>query len=126
MTMTRRFVDYGIGILVLAAIATVFSPLHSTSSSHPTLSLHDAALNSFTSKNMFSGQFAMCAHHSLREVDIHKFDLWDELDADIEDELTITPPTPYLFLSVLPPPDPESYPRQVSFFITPAPRPLRC
>jgi hypothetical protein len=62
----------------------------------------------------------------LREVDALQSAIEDGLDADIEDELTVTSPSASVSFDVLPPPCREPYTKRVSFAVALAARPLRC
>ena len=53
----------------------------------------------------------------LREADSLQSDIEEELDADIEDRLTATPPPASGSINVLPPPCPEPYSKRVSFAV---------
>jgi hypothetical protein len=73
----------------------------------------------------------MSARPSLREADSHQFDIEnfdieDELDANIEDELTVTFPPASVSFDVFPSPCPKPYSELVSFAVPLAARPLRC
>jgi hypothetical protein len=62
----------------------------------------------------------------LREADSLPSEIEDELDADLEEELTgIAPPASGSF-DVLPSPSPEPYFARVRFAVALAARPLRC
>jgi hypothetical protein len=62
----------------------------------------------------------------LREADSLQSSIEDELDADIEDELTVTSPPASPFFDALPSPRPEPYSELVSFDVALVARPLRC
>src|SRR4051812_30595056 len=108
MTMTGRFVDHGVRILpavaLLLLVVVMSSPIRSAIGFHtappPTcLSLR------FTRFNIeHSGQFAMSARPSLRELDPLQLDFEDELYAEIEDELTLASPPASVSYEVLPSP----------------------
>jgi hypothetical protein len=61
----------------------------------------------------------------MREADALQSGIKDELDADIEDELTVTSPPASAPFDVLPSPCPERYFELASFALAAA-RPLRC
>jgi len=127
MTMTGHFVDHGIRILaVVALLAVMSSPTRPTRASHTAPGPDDLPRNLVILNNGYSGQFAMSAHLSLREADSLQSDIEDKLDADIEDDLTVTSPPASVSFDVLPPPCREPYSERVSFAVAPAARPLRC
>jgi hypothetical protein len=127
MTMTGHFVDHGIRILaVVALLAVMSSPTRPTRASRTAPSPDDLPHNVIILNNGYSGQFAMSARPSLREADSLKSDIEAELDADIEDELTVTSLRASVSLDVLPPPSPEPCCERVSFAVALAARPLRC
>jgi hypothetical protein len=129
--MTGRFVDHGLRILAAVALllAVMSSPIL------PTRAFRTAPPPNFLPRNFavldddkigHSGQFAMSARPSLREADSFQSDVVDELDADIEDELTVTAPPASVSFDVLPAPFPKPYSELVSFAVPLAARPLRC
>ncbi len=73
-----------------------------------------------------SVQFAISARPSLREADSLQCDIDDKLDADVEDELTVTSPLASESFDVLSSPCPQPYSELVSFAVALAARPLRC
>src|SRR5262249_47471833 len=111
MTMIRRFVDHGIRILAAVALllAVISSPIPPTRASHTASSPNSPPANFATLKIGHSGQFAMSARPSLREADSLESDLEDEVDADIEDELTVTSPLASVSFDVLPSAGPQPY-----------------
>jgi hypothetical protein len=62
----------------------------------------------------------------MRQADCVQSLVEDELDADIEDELTVTSPPPALSFDVLPSTSPQPYSELVSVAVALASRPLRC
>src|SRR5690348_9130314 len=127
MTMTGRCADHGIRILAALALllAVISSPIRPTGASHtapsPIYLLRNFAIHEIGP----SGQFAMSAHPSFREADSLRSDFEDGLDADIEDELTVSSP-PASVSFVFPSPCPEPYSKLASFAVALAARPLRC
>ncbi|APW59475.1 hypothetical protein [Paludisphaera borealis] len=129
MTMTGRFVDNGIRILAAAALlAVMFSPIRPTKASHTAPSPNSLSRNFAIFKFEHSSHFAISAHPSFREADSLQSDREDEdeLDADIEDELTLTSPPASVSFNVLPSPCPEPRFELVSFAVALTARPLRC
>jgi hypothetical protein len=128
MTMTGRFVDDGIRILAAMALllAVMSSPIRPTGASYPAPSRNYLRRSFTILKIGHSGQLAMSARPSLREAYSLKYDIKDELDADIEDELTATAPLTSVSFDVLPSPCPEPYSELASFAVALAARPLRC
>ena len=126
MTMTRRFVDHGIPMLAVAVLlAVISSPIRPTSASQPPPNYLPRNF-AIPDKIGHSGQFAMSAPLCLRQSDSVQSDIADELDADIEDELTVTSPPASVSFEILPAPCPRHYSRVVRFAIPLAARPLRC
>ena len=72
-----------------------------------------------------SGRLSLREAYSL-QFEIEHFDIEDELDADIEDELTVTSPLASVYFNGLPSPCPEPCSELVSFAVPLAARPLRC
>jgi len=128
MTMTGRFVPHGIGILAAVALllAVVSSPIRPARASHTAASPNCLPRNFAIHKVAQSGQFAMPARPSLREAAPRPTDIEDELDADIEDELTVTSPPASGSFDILPSPCLEPYSERVSLALAFAVRPLRC
>jgi hypothetical protein len=128
MTMTRRFVDHAIPVLVAVALllAVKTSPTAPTRASHPATSPNYLPRNLAILQIGHSVQFAMSAGPSLREADSLQSNIEEELDADIEDELTVTSPPASVSFDVLPSPCPKPYSELVSFAVPLAARPLRC
>ena len=131
MTMTGRFVDFGIRILLvvaplLAVISSTFltsrTPQTAPSPKHP-------PRNFVLRKSRHSGEFAMMGRSSLRRTDSRPFEIKGELDtdiADVEDDRTVTSPPASVSFDVLPSPCPEPYSELVSFAVALVARPLRC
>jgi hypothetical protein len=128
MTMTGRFVYHGVRILAAVALllAVISSPIRPTGASHTAPSRNCLLRNFAILKIGHSGQFAMSARPSFREADSLRSDFEDGLDADIEDEPTVTSPPASASFDVLPSPCPEPYSELVSFAVARAARPLRC
>jgi hypothetical protein len=126
--MTRRFVVKGICILAAVALllAVMFSPIRPTRASQATPPPNYPPRNFGILKFGQSAQFVMSARPSLREVDSLQSDLEDELDADIEDDPTVTSPPTSVSFDVLPSPRPEPYSELASFAVALSTRPLRC
>ena len=126
--MTARFVDHGIRILTAVALllAVMSSPIPSTRAFHTAPPPNHLPRNFAILKFRRSGQFAMSARPSFREADSLRSDFEDGLDADIEDELTVTSPPASVSFDVLPSPCPEPHSERVSFALAMAARPLRC
>jgi hypothetical protein len=127
--MTRRFVNHGICILaaVVLLLAVMSSPVRppaspSASTPPPNYLTRNFAILEFG----HVGQFALAARPSLRELDSLPPEIEGELDAELEDEPTITSPPPWVCIEVIPSPCPAPYPERVSFSVACAVRPLRC
>ena len=132
-TMTGRFVNRGIRILAAVGLllAVTSSPIQ------PTKALHSASANYLPRhfgilKLRHIGEFAIWVRPSPKEADSMsewgslQSDIEDELDADIEEELTgISLPSSVSF-DVLPSPAPLAHSELVSFAVAHAARPLRC
>src|SRR5690242_11201837 len=92
MTITGRFVDHGIRIsvalaLLLAVMSSPFRPTRASQKAPPPGHLPP----NFALLDVWHiGQLAMSALPSLREGDSFDSDPEEELDADIEDELTVS------------------------------------
>ncbi|MDR3618690.1 MAG: hypothetical protein P4L85_05005 [Paludisphaera borealis] len=127
MTMTGRFVDNGIRILAaVVLLAVMFSPIRPTKASHATPSPNSLPRNFAVIKFEHSSQFTISARPSLRAADSLQSGFEDELDADIEDELTLTSPPASVSFNVLPSPCPEPRFELASFAVALTARPLRC
>jgi hypothetical protein len=133
--MIRRFVDHGIRILAAVALllAVMSSPIRPTGLAYrapsPTYLPRSFAFLKIGHSGQeigHSGQFARSARPSLREADSLQSGIEDELDADIEDELTVTSPPASVSFEVLPSPRPAPYSELVRFAVLLAARPLRC
>ena len=72
------------------------------------------------------GHSAIPARAAMQEAVSLQFDIEDELDADIEDEPTVTSPPASVSFDVLPSLSPKPYPELVCFAVALAARPLRC
>lgn len=128
MTMSGRFVDRGVRILVAAALllAVMSSPMR------PTRASRNAPPPGYLRRNfaIFEvwqiGQLAMSALPALREEASFDSGTEEERDADIEDELSgSSPPAPVPF-EVIPTPCPEPRSQVAGFAVALAARPLRC
>jgi hypothetical protein len=131
--VSRRFVDHAIRILAAVALllAVMSSPIRPDRASYtappPNFHPRNLALYEFG----HSGQFATSARPSLREADslrfeIEGFDFEDELDANIEDELTVTSPPASVSFELCPSPCPKPHSELVRFADPLAAPPLRC
>jgi hypothetical protein len=122
MTMTERFVNHGIGIVAaVALLAVMSSPILPTRASHTAPSAHYLPRNFAILKFGHSGQFALSARPCLGEADSLQSDIADELDANIEDEPTVTSNPAFVSSDVLPPPWPEPNSELVSFAVARGP-----
>jgi hypothetical protein len=128
MTMMGRFVDHHIRILAGMALllAVMCSPVRPTRATQTVPSPGYLPRNSVARNNGYRGQFAMSARLSFGEVDSLPSDIKGELDADIEDELTVTSSPASVSFDRLPIPSPEPYSRGVRFAVALSARPLRC
>src|SRR4051794_1294031 len=106
MPMAGRFVKHGICILAAVGLllAVISSPIRPTRAVHKAFSPKYLLRNLAILKFGHSGQFATSARPSLREANSFLRDSEDELDADIEDELTVTSPPASASFDVLPSP----------------------
>jgi hypothetical protein len=135
MPMTGRFVDHRIRILAAVALllAVMSSPILPTTESDTapppnffTRKFAILEIGQSGEKIGHSGQFAMLARASFRAAGSLQSEMEDELDADIEDELTATSPPASVSFYVLPSPYPKPYSELVSFVVPLVVRPLRC
>jgi hypothetical protein len=127
MTMIERSIDHGIRILAgVALLAVISSPIRPTGASHTAPSSSYLLRKFAFLKFGHSGQFAKSARPSFRQADSLQSDFEDGLDADIEDELTVSSPPASAFFDVLLSPCPEPCSERVSFAVAFAARPLRC
>jgi hypothetical protein len=127
MTMMGRFVAHGIRILAaLSLLAVMSSPIRPNRASHAAPSPNYLPHNLVILNNGYSGESAMSARPSLREAESLQSAIEDDLDADIEDELTVKSPPATVSFDVLPSPCPEPHSERVSFAVALAARPLRC
>jgi hypothetical protein len=128
MTMTGRFVDHGSRILAAVALllAVMSSPIrpNRASDTAPPPTRHPR--NFVILNDGYNGQFAISARPSLREENSLPSDIEGALDADIEDELTVTSPPASVSFDVLPTPSAEPYSERVGLAIAFAARRLRC
>jgi hypothetical protein len=128
MTMTGRFVDHRNRILAAVALllAVVSSPVRPTGAPQ-TAPSPSFFLRSIANLRIEHGiQFAMSGRPCFREADCIQSDFEDGLDADTEDELTVTSPQASVSFEVLPSPSPEAYFERGSLSLTPVAQPLRC
>ena len=128
--MTGRIVDHGIRILAAAALllAVMSSPILprvSRTTPPPNFLPRNFAILD-DDKIGHSGQLAMSARPCLREADSLPSDIEEELDADLEDELTVTSPPDSVSFDVLPSHSPGPHCELVRFAVPFAARPLRC
>ena len=128
MTMTGRFVDYGNRILAAIALllSVISSPVRPTGAPHTAPSPNFLLGSSANLKIEHSIQFAMSARPCFREAESLQSEFEDGLDADTEDELTVTSPQASVSFEVLPSPSPETYFERGSLALTPVAQPLRC
>jgi hypothetical protein len=127
MKMTERFVNHGIRILAaVVLLAMMSSPIRPTRASHAAPSRNYLPRKLAKRNHGYSGESAISARPSLREADPLQFDIKDELDADIEAQLTVKSPPSALSFAVLPSPSPDPHSERVSFTGAMAVRPLRC
>jgi hypothetical protein len=128
MTMTGLFVDHGNRILAAVALllAVLSSPIRPTRESHSSFSPHPLQRNFAILKIGHGTPFAMAARRCLREADSLQPDIEGQLDAEFEDELTISSPPASVSFDVLPAPCPKPYRELVRFAVPLATRPLRC
>jgi hypothetical protein len=133
-TMTGRFFNRGIRVLAAAGLllAVTSSPIQPTKSFHSASSATCLPRHFGILKLRHIGEFATWTRpfpkeaDSLREGASLQSDIEDELDADIEDELTgISLPSSGSF-DVLPSPAPVVHSARVSFAVAHTARPLRC
>jgi len=109
--------------LLLAAIS---SPVRPTGASHTASPISFLSCNFAAPSIWQSGQFEISACPSFRQpVSLHS-DIEDGLDADIEDELSITSPLASVSSEALPYHSPEPYFKLVGLRVVLADRPLRC
>ena len=126
--MNGRFVDLGIRLLAAVglALAVMSSPIRPSRASHAAPAPDGLPRNFAVLKIGQSGPFALSARPSLREADSLHSDIDDELDADIEDEPTVTSQPASVSFDVVPSSCREACSEEVRFAVAPAPRPLRC
>src|SRR4051794_26469575 len=93
MTMSGRLVDHGFcSLAAVVLLAVVSFPILPTRTSHTVSPANFLSRNHATRKAGHSSQFAMSARPCLREADFLPSEIEDELEADIEDESTVTTP----------------------------------
>jgi hypothetical protein len=128
MTMTGRFVDHGVHILAALALllAVMSSPIRPTRESQTASYPNYLPRNFAILETWQSGHLAMSALPSLRGRDAFDSDTEEELDADIEDELTVTSPPASVSFEVIPFACPDPHPAVGHFTGALAARPLRC
>jgi hypothetical protein len=128
MTMTGRFVHHGIRILaaIVLLLAVLSSPIRPTIASQINPPPNYLTRNFAILKMGCSGQFGISARPCLREEDALPSEFEDELEADIEDELTVTSPPASGSFGVVPSPCREPYSQLVYFAVALTARPLRC
>jgi hypothetical protein len=109
--------------LLLAVISSPIRPTGASHTAHPTdIFFRSSAIP----KIEHSGHLSRSARPSLREADSPQSAIEDGLDADIEDELTVTSPVASVSFQGLASPCPERYSELVSLAVVLAARPLRC
>jgi len=133
-TMTGCFVNRGIRILAAVGLllAVTSSPIQPTKALHSASTANCLPRHFGILKLRHIGEFATWTRPSSKEADSLRekaplqSEIDDELDADIEDELTgISLPSSMSF-DVLPSPAPLAHSALVSFAVAHAARPLRC
>ncbi len=135
MTMIGRFVDHGICVMVTATLlfAVIISPTrlghgsrhstHSPKSLSRTFAKHKSVY--FKPRRGFGGDIGMSVL-SFRVANTLQPDIDDELEADIEDELTVISPLASQSFDILTSPCPRPRFELVSSAIASVARPLRC
>jgi hypothetical protein len=128
MAMTGRFVDRGIRMLAAISLllAAVSSPVRPTGASQIASPVSFLLRNFATLEVGQTGGFAISARPTVRQPVSLRSDIEDGLDADIEDELTVTSPLSSVSFDALPYHSPEPYVEFVGFPVVLAARPLRC
>jgi len=128
MTMTGHFFDHRIRILAAVALlmAVLSSPIRPTGAPHAAPSPDFLLRNIANLKIEHSSQFVMSGRPCFREAESVQSDFEDGLDADTEDELTLTSPQASVRFEILPSPSPETYFERDYLALTPAAQPLRC
>jgi hypothetical protein len=127
MTMSGHLVDHGLRSLVaIVLLAVVSSPILPTMASLAAYPANFFSRNHATCKAGHSSQFAMSARPRLREADCLPSEIQDDLEADIEDESTVTTPLASVSFDVLPSPCPQPYSTLICIVVASAARPLRC
>lgn len=125
--MTGRSVDHGIRLLAaIALLAMVSSALRPTAEQNSSPRSNCPARHFAHLKSRQGGRVTIPVHSYLREAYPRLSDFEDELEADIEDEVTLASlPASEFFVELLTP-SPEPYLELNSFAVTLAVRPLRC
>jgi hypothetical protein len=126
--MIGRVIDHSVYVLSAAALllAVTFAPMRLHQVDHPALD-HDALSRSLAALQVWSGGLLKISPgSSYRSADYVPADFEDELDADIEDELSVASPPVSVFFDVAPTPSPKPHVESISFVIALAARPLRC
>jgi hypothetical protein len=127
MTMSGHLVDHALrSLAAVMLLAVVFSPILPTRATHAASTAGLPPSNHATHKAGHSSQFAISARPCLREADALPSEIEDELEADIEDESTVTTPRASASFDVLPSPCPQPYSTLVCIAVAIADRPLRC
>jgi len=127
MTMSGRLVDHGLhSLAVVVLLAVASSPILPTRASHAACPANSFSRNHAISKAEHSSQTALSASPCLSEADTLPSEIEDELEADIEDESSVTTRLASVSLDVLPSPCPQPYSARVCIAVAIAARPLRC
>jgi hypothetical protein len=131
MTVITRLVNHG--IRMLAAVALLLAVM--SSSIRPNRAPRITSTPDYLSRNFATpkipkvghrGHSAVSASLSSRRADSVQPEIVSEMDADIEDELTVTFLPTCASFEVFPSPCPEAYAEVVRFGVAFAARPLRC
>ena len=132
--MIGRFVDHGICIAVAAMLllAVVSSPIRIHGGSHSSSSSNYIPRDYAKLKHVylkprkgFGGQHGM-ATLSFSVASALQPDIDDEMEADIEDELTVSSPLTSVSFDILTSPCLKPHSEQISPAVAPVARPLRC
>ena len=126
--MTGRLVEYGVYVLTAAAmlLAVTSAPMRLHGSRQSALAYNSFSSNFAVLRGWQGGSFKLSVGSSFRAAPFLPADFKDELDADIEDELTEASPTDSVFFETAFAPSPKRHTNPISFFVALAARPLRC
>jgi len=127
MTMSGRLIDHGVrSLAAVVLLAIVSAPILPTKALHAACHADHLSRKQAAYDARHSVQLAMSARPCLREADFLPSEIEDELEADIEDESTVTAPLASASFDVLPSPCPQPYSSLLSIAVAIATRPLRC